>query len=200
MPEQLHGEFCCMVGTLLESLCTMKILPLCLLTLAATALCPLSASAGRLDIAVIQYGDARDANEQATAFAGANLFKITDSDSVESSDAAIRGGKVVFAQSLVVSPGASFAYSTRIGSSRADVSGAFSGSTVQVEITVQEGVDIGLRKFKTSSYSANGSLSSGQPSIIGIKASQGKTASAIKGQQKVISTSFSTLIVAQYVK
>ncbi len=178
----------------------MKTLSLCLLTLVASAFFPSSASAGRLDIAVIQYGDARDANEQAAAFAGENLFKITDSDSVESSESAIRGGKVVFAQSLVIAPGSSFANSTRLASSRADVSGTFSGSNVQVEITVQEGVNIGLRKFKSSSYAASGALSGGQASIIGIKASKGKTASAVKGQQKVVSTSFSTLIVAQYVK
>ncbi len=177
----------------------MKTLSLCLLTLAASALALSTAVAGRLDVAVIQYGDARDANEQAAAFAGENLFKITDSDSVESSDAAIRGGKVVFAQSLVISPGSSFAYSTRIDGSRADVSGTFSGSNVSIEITVQEGINIGLRKFKSSSYSASGSVS-GTASIIGIKASRGKTASAVKGIQKVISTNFSTLIVAQYVK
>ncbi len=178
----------------------MRISFLSCLLLATAALVPSNASAGRLDIAVIQYGDARDANEQATAFAGADLFKITDSDSVESKDSAIRGGKVVFAQSIGISPGSSFAHSTRIDDSRADVSGSFSGSNVTVEIAVQEGVDIGLRKFRRFNYSASGALSGGQATIIGIKASKGKTTSAIKGQTKVMSTNFSTLIVAQYVK
>ncbi len=178
----------------------MKTLSFCLLLLAVVVVSPQTASAGRLDIAVIQYGDARDANEQATAFAGEDLFKITDSDSVESSNAAIRGGKVVFAQSIVTSPGSSFAYSARIGGSRADVSGSLASSNVQVEITVQEGVNIGLRKFRSNSYSASGAISAGQASIIGIQASRGKTASAIKGKQQVVNTNFSTLIVAQYVE
>lgn len=198
--SERHREFCCMPGSLLESLCSMKTLSFCLLLLAVVVVSPQTASAGRLDIAVIQYGDARDANEQATAFAGEDLFKITDSDSVESSNAAIRGGKVVFAQSIVNSPGSSFAYSTRIGGSRADVSGSLASSNVQVEITVQEGVNIGLRKFRSNSYSASGAISAGQASIIGIQASRGKTASAIKGKQQVVNTNFSTLIVAQYVE
>ncbi|MGC1479913.1 MAG: hypothetical protein WA771_05390 [Chthoniobacterales bacterium] len=173
---------------------------LCLLTAAVFATSTHPALAGRLDIAVIQYADARDTNEQAAAFAAADLFDITDSDSVESRDSSIRGGKVVFLQSLTISPGSSFANSTRIENQRADVQGSFNDSRVQVEIMVQEGVDIGLRKFRRKTYSADGQLSGGQTSIIGIRSSSGKTASAIKGQTKVRNTSFSTLIVAQYSK
>ncbi len=178
----------------------MRISSLCLLGAVVFALIPASASAGRLDIAVIQYADARDQAEVAAAFAKADLFKITDSDKVESREKAIRGGKVVFAQSLAISPGSSFANSTRLGNQRADVSGSFSGNQVQVEISVQEGVDIGLRKFRRSEYSADGSLSGNAASIIAVKASSGRTATAVKGQQKVVNYNYSTLVVAQYTK
>lgn len=178
----------------------MKISTLCLLATAVFALLPASASAGRLDIAVIQYADARDQAEVAAAFAKSNLFEITDSDKVESRDKAIRGGKVLFVQSLSVSPGSSFTNATRLGNQRADVSGSLSGNRMQVEISVQEGIDIGLRKFSRSAYSADGTLSGNTASIIAIKASQGRTATAVKGQQKVVSYNYSTLVVAQYSK
>ncbi len=178
----------------------MRISLLCSFVAAVFAFLPASAEAGRLDIAVIQYSDSRDQAEMAAAFANANLFEITDSDKVESRDQAIRGGKVIFVQSLSISPGSSFANATRLGNQRADVSGSFSGNQVRVEISVQEGVDIGLRKFKRSVFSADGALSGNAASVIAVKASSGRTATAVKGQQKVVSYDYSTLVVAQYSK
>ncbi len=168
------------------------------LALLVAAVLPASVFAGRLDIAIIQFTDARSQGDLAAGLAKVDLFKVTDSDSTETSEPALRGGHVIFAQSLPATPGASFTTSTRLTNQRADVSGSLSGSNLAVEITILEGVKVGLRKFQQSSYSASGSVAGGVPVIIGIKQSSGKTQSAIKGKAKVISYDFTSVIVAHY--
>jgi hypothetical protein len=110
---------------------------------------------------------------------------------------AIRGGRVVFVQSLPVGKSGPFASSTRLTNQRADMQGRVSGNSVSAEITIQEGVDVGIRKFTRSTYSGTGSLSGPTPSIISTRSSTGRTQTAIKGQSKLTNYTFTTLIVAQ---
>jgi hypothetical protein len=168
------------------------------LVLLPAALLPASVFAGRLDIAIIQFTDARSQENIAAGLAKVDLFKITDSDSTETGDPALRGGHVIFVQSLPAAPGASFTTSTRLTNQRADVAGSLDGSHLNVEITIMEGVKVGLRKFQQSNYSASGSVAGGVPVIVGIKQSSGKTQSTIKGKAKVISYDFTSVIVAHY--
>jgi len=159
----------------------------------------LAAHAGRLDLAVIQYTDARDLDAIAQALQGVDLMKITDSDRVESNLPALHAGWVVFNQSLAVAAGSNFANSTRLGNQRADVSGTVSGSNVSVEITILEGVKVGLRKYRQSNYAGSGSVAGGVPRIIAIRQSKGKTQTAIKGRATIQEYNYTTLIVARYV-
>lgn len=159
----------------------------------------LAAHAGRLDLAVIQYTDARDLDAVALALQGVDLMKITDSDRVESNLPALHAGWVVFNQSLAVAAGSSFANSTRLGNQRANVSGTISGSNVSVEIAISEGVKIGLRKYRESTYAGAGSVAGGVPRIIAVRQSKGKTQTAIKGRATIQEYNYTTLIVARYV-
>ena len=156
--------------------------------------------AGQLTIAVVQYTDARTAEALSSGFAEADLTEITNSDKVESKDMAIKGGRVLFATTLPVGSGTSFAYSTRLGVQRADLSGRFSSPNLQANITLQDGVDIGIRKFSRSVFAGSGALSGSAPTIISIRESTGKTQSAVKGKATLKTYNFTTLVVAQWKK
>jgi len=156
--------------------------------------------AGQLTIAVVQYTDARTPESLAAGFSGVNLSEVTNSDNVESKDMAIRGGRVLFAQTSSISATASFANSSRLGSQRADVTGSLKAPSLKVQVVIQDGVDVGIRKFSRSVFSGSGALQGNSPTILGIRESTGKTQSAIKGKASVTSYSYTTLVLAQWVK
>lgn len=154
--------------------------------------------AGRVDLAVLQFSDARDPDAIAAALQEVDLLQITNSDRTETNIPALRGGNVVFVQSLGVSGNGPFANSTRLSNQRADVSGSLNSGKLNVEITIEEGVDVGLRKFTRRSYSGSGLVSSKGAKLLSFKQSKGRTQTAIKGQAKLTSYDFMTLVVAQY--
>lgn len=154
--------------------------------------------AGQLTIAVIQYMDARNADSLAAGFAATTLSEVTDSNKVEARDSAIRGGRVLFSQTIPVGKNTSFASSTRLGVMRADVSGKFNQPNLKVEVVVQEGVDVGIRKFSQSVFAGSGALANSNPTIISIRESTGKTQTAVKGNATLKTYNFTTLVLAQW--
>lgn len=176
----------------------MKLFLASLTLLIAVSLCTPSVLAGRLDIAVVQYGSDRDPDQLAAAFAQADLAEVTNSDSIESKDTIIRGGNVVFAQSLYINPGTKMTTSTRLGIARAEVTISLSAGSVSAEIIIEEGVDVGIRKFTRQVFSGSSAFSPGQTKIIGLKQSSGRSQTAVKGRSTLTTTSHSTLVLAQY--
>lgn len=168
-----------------------------ILSLLAVLVTSTLAHAGQLNLAVLQFTDARDPSEITSALAQVDLLKVTNSDRVETNVAGLRGGYVVFAQSIGVPSSGNFGNSTRIGNQRADVSGSLGGGRVNVEIAIEEGVKVGLRKFTRSVYSGSGEISR-VPQIISIKQSKGRSQIAIKGDAKLTSYNFTSVLVAQY--
>ncbi len=156
--------------------------------------------AGQLTIAVVQYTDARTADSLAAGFSSVKLSDVTNSDNVESSDPAIRGGRVLFAQTIPASASTAFSSSTRLGVNRADVTGRLQAPKLKVEVAIQEGVDIGIRKFSRSVFSGSGALQGDNPTILGIRESTGTTQSAIKGKATLKNYNFTTLVLGQWEK
>ena len=169
-----------------------------LAAIACLAAAPFTAHAGRLDIAVLQFTDKRDTSAMAEALRSVDLLQISDSDRTETKAPALRGGYVVFTQSIGVSSGGKFASSTRLSNQRADVSGFLNGTNLAVQIIVLEGVKVGLRKYRQSTYSGSGSVSGAVPQLIAVQQSSGKTQTAIKGRAKIISYDFTTIVAACY--
>lgn len=157
-----------------------------------------SVRAGQLTIAVMQFSDDRDPSVISQSLAGVNLAAITDSDRTETNETGLRGGWVVFAQTLNVNPGGAFASSTRLGNQRADVSGSLSGSNLSVRVTILEGVKVGLRKHRENTYEASGSVAGGVPQLVGVRQSKGKTQTAIKGRSTITTVNFTTIVAASY--
>lgn len=172
--------------------------PVLFASVAALFVASLAARAGRLDVAVLQFSDARDPAAMSEALRQVDLRKVTDSDRTETSVPGLRGGNVIFVQSLPVPAGGQFASSTRLTNQRADVSGSLAGSNLTVRISILEGVKVGLRKFRESVYEGTGSIAGGEAQLIGIKQSKNKSQTVIKNRSQTITYEFTSIIVAQY--
>lgn len=168
-----------------------------LLTALALVLAATPVFAGRLDIAVIQFGSERTPEELAAALSRSNLSEITNSDRTITSENELKAGNVLFAQSFVASPGARFATSTRLGNQRADVEGQLGSGRVSVNIDIIEGVKLGLRNYATSNYNGSGPVSAA-PQIISMKQTRIKGPQVEKGQTKMRTLYLTTILVAQY--
>jgi hypothetical protein len=159
---------------------------------------PLTAQAGRLDIFILQFVDERDQASIEEALGKVDMLKVTNSDRTETSVKGLRGGNVIFVQSLPISTGQNFASSTRLDNRRADVSGTLSGSSVSVRVTLMEGVKVGLRKYKEFVYEGAGAIGGGVPHLISINRSTNKTMEMVKDRQRTITYDSTTIIIAQY--
>ena len=158
----------------------------------------LAANAAQLDLAVVQFPEVKTVAELDAALAKINLTGITNSNRTMTTESYLKGGYVVFAQSLPFSD--RFASSTRLSNSRADVEGRVSGGRIAVKITLSEGVAAGLRRYSNRVYEANATLAPGQPRILSIRQISGKTTLAIRGQATVSETNFCCVIIGQITK
>jgi hypothetical protein len=154
-----------------------------------------SAFAAQLDLAVVQFPEVKTTAELNAALAGLNLAEITNADRTITSIPYLQGGRVLFCQSAPST--ASLNSSTRLGNSRAEVTGAFKNNSLQVEIRLSEGVDAGLRRFSNRLYSGSASLSTGSPQVLAVRTITGKTNSVSKEKAVVKETVTCHVILAQ---
>lgn len=173
----------------------MRTFLLCLLALSATLA---ASSAGRLDVAVVQFPEAKTPEELNAALANVNLFEMTNSNRTMTKEPYLKGGYVLFAQSLTVAPGSSFANVCRIRDQRADVQGRLGNGQLTLSIELMEGVKAGLRSFQNKLYSGSAPLSAGAPRVLSIRRIKGKAPHVVKGQAKMESYDLSTAVIAQY--
>ncbi|HEY5792613.1 MAG TPA: hypothetical protein VIS74_04900, partial [Chthoniobacterales bacterium] len=117
-----------------------------------------STFAGQLDLAVVQYATAKDSAELAAGFANVDLAEATNADSVIKGDNAIRGGSVIFAQTIPASPGSRLTTSTRLDARRVDVTTALNGLHLTANISIITGVQQALRSYTERTYAAEGDL------------------------------------------
>jgi len=154
-----------------------------------------SAFATQLDLAGIQFPEVKTAAELNAALAGLNLAALTNADRTLTNVPYLKGGTVLFTQSLPST--ASLNSATRLGNSRAEVTGAFKNNSLHVEIRLSEGVDAGLRRFSSRIYSGSAPLSTGAPRVLAVRTITGKTNSVSKGKAEVKETVTCHVILAQ---
>lgn len=163
------------------------------------ALLPLGhLAAGHLDIAVIQFPEARDPAALAAAFSEVDLAKLTDGDTTRTRNAALKNGKVIFSQGFPASRGGAFRSATRIGAYRSDVNGSLGTSGIDFRVSVTEGIQSGIRSFEKKSYNASGSLPSGPATIVSLRQGEGKAPYVVRGKSTVEKFSFTIVVAAQY--
>ena len=158
----------------------------------------LAANAAQIDLAIVQFPEVKSVGELDAALSKVNLAEITDSNRIMTKEPYLKGGYVVFSQSLAAAE--SFSSSTRLSNSRADVQGRLSGGKIAVRITLSEGVQAGLRRYSNRIYEANAALTPGQPRILSIRQISGKSTLAIRGQATVSETNFCCVVIGQITK
>ncbi|MEI8293719.1 MAG: hypothetical protein WCG66_06960 [bacterium] len=154
-----------------------------------------SAFSAQLDLALIQFPEVKTAQELNAALDGVKLSELTNADRTVTSVPYLRGGTVLFAQSAPAS--AVLNSSTRLANSRADVTGTLNQKALQVEIRLSEGVEAGLRRFSSRTYSGFATLSAPQPCVLSIRTLKGKTSSVTKGKSEVKESTTCYVILAQ---
>jgi len=161
----------------------------------ALAFQTLSVSAAQLDLAVIRFPETKTVESLNAALRGVNLMEITNSDRTMTPVSALKGGSVLFVQSLP--SGAVLQSTTRLGNTRADVKGALKNTTLQVEIKLTEGVEAGLRRFSSRTYSGLAALTHGEPCVVSLRTIVEKKQTAVKGKAEVTETVTCNAIIAQ---
>jgi hypothetical protein len=155
----------------------------------------LSAFASQLDVAVVQFPEVKTVEELNTALAGVSLADITNADRTVTTVPYLKGGMVLFAQSIPAAP--ILKSSTRLENARADVTGTLDQKSLQLEIRLSEGVDAGLRRFSSRAYSGAATLAQGHPAVVSIRILKGKTKSVTKGSSEVRESVTCHVILAQ---
>lgn len=158
----------------------------------------LAAHAGRLDLAVIQFPEPKTPEELDAALANVSLFDLADADRTRTSEPYLKGGYVIFAQSVGAAPGAKFSSITRLKNDRVDVEGNLGSGNISVSITTIEGVKAGLRSIESRVYSGQGPLPAGSPRVLSIRQIKGKAPHVEKGQAKMRTYDLTTVLIAQY--
>lgn len=154
----------------------------------------LIASAGQLDLAIVQFPEVKTASELNAALASVNLAEMTNADRTVTKVPYLQGGKVLFFQSAPTV--ARIISSTRLGNARADVEGSLKNHSLQLEIRLSEGVDAGLRRFSSRTYSGSAPLPVGAPRVVAVRTIVGKTNSVTKGKSEVKETVSCHVILA----
>ena len=154
--------------------------------------------AGRLDLAIIQFPEEKASAELENALAKVNLSEIANADRTRTTQPYLKGGYVLFAQRLAVSPGSGFWTATRLKNASAEVEGHLGAGSVSVSISLMEGVKAGLRTFQKKVYTGSGPLAPDLPRLLGVRHIHGRSPSFVKGQTKMESYHLTTVVVAQY--
>lgn len=155
-------------------------------------------TAGHLDVAVIQFPEEKTPEQLNAALAGLNLAEMTNSNRTMTRESYLKGGYVLFTQSLPVNRGTGFQSSTRIKDARADIEGWLGGGDLDVTISLMEGVQAGLRSFQKSTYRGRGPLATGTPRVLSIKQTKGRAPSVVKGKTSIDRYVLTTVVVAQF--
>jgi hypothetical protein len=169
-----------------------------LLPLLAVFAATLNLSAGRLDLAVIQFPEPKTVEELEAALANVSLAEVTDADRTRTEVPYLKGGYVIFAQSFGAAPGSKFGSSTRLRNDRVDVEGKLGSGSISVSISTIVGVKAGLRSIESRVYSGEGPLPAGTARVLSIRQIKGKAPHVEKGQAKMKNYDLSTAVIAQY--
>ncbi len=155
--------------------------------------------AGRLDFAVVQFAALLEQQELASALQKENLADLIVGDRLQSRQSLLQGGLVLFAQSLsVASANTNVSSITRIGNQEASVEGALRGRSIELKVSLAEGVDAPLRRFSRQVHSGSGTLQAGAPQILGFRQIESRTPTVVKGKSKIITQLTTNLLVYQY--
>jgi hypothetical protein len=153
----------------------------------------IAACASQIDLALIQFPEPKTAEALNEALAKVNLPQIANSNRTMTKERALQGGTVLFAQST---DSQNLDSSTRLGDVRVDVSGYYKNGRLEVQITISEGVDAGLRSFTKRSFQGVAELPQGTTRVISLRQIKRKSTVVEKGRSEVRESENSTALIA----
>ncbi len=153
-----------------------------------------AAFASEIDLALIQFPEPKTADALNEALAKVNLTEITNSNRTMTQERTLQGGAILFAQHIDSSDLNS---STRIGDFRADVTGVYKNGVLDIQITISEGVDAGLRSFKKRTFQGRAELPSGTTRVISLRSIIKKNTYADKGRIDIRESESTTALIAR---
>jgi hypothetical protein len=154
--------------------------------------------AGQLGVAVIEFPEEKSLTELQSAFATVNLLEMSNADRTRTANPSLKGGSVLFVQRFPASPGSSFAMTTRLKNSSAEVTGRMDHGRIALSISLMEGIQAGLRTFQKKVYAGAGPFSPGSPRILSFRQIRGRSPSVAKDQTRMQSYFLTAVVVAQY--
>ena len=155
----------------------------------------LPAFSGQLDLAVVQFPEAKTVAQLEEALVGVRLAALTNSNRTMTKTSCLKDGYVLFFQTL---PAASrFQTITRLSNNRADVEGSLGNGRIAVSIALSEGVAAGLRHFSRRVFQGASKLKAGQPYVVGLRQISEKTSQITRGDVHSKETLYCTAIIAQ---
>ena len=155
----------------------------------------LSVSAAQLDVAVLQFTELKSADEINAALVGVSLSDMTNGDRTNTKISALKGGQVLFAQSLSSAPNL-HSY-CRLSNNKVDLDGGYNNDILSLKITLSEEVNIGLRRLTSRIFEGSAPLPLGSSRVIAIRNIEGKSRSYTRGVVEVKNEFTCNLIVAQ---
>ena len=154
----------------------------------------IAAFATEIDLALIQFPEPKTIESLNESLSKVNLAEITNSNRTMTKERALQNGSVLFAQSTAAS---NLVSSTRLENLRADVSGSYKNGRLEVQITLSEGVDSGLRNFTKRIYQGAAELPPGSTRVISLRLITTKKTAAEKGRIEVRELETTTAIIAR---
>jgi len=155
----------------------------------------ISLSAAQLDVAVLQFTELKSADEINSALAGVSLSELTNGDRTNTKISALKGGQVLFAQSLSHTPKLS-SY-CRLSNNKVELDGGYNGGVLSLKITLSEELNIGLRRVSSRVYEGSAPLPLGSARVIAIRNIEAKSRSYTRGIAEVKNEFTCNVIVAQ---
>lgn len=154
------------------------------------------ALAGRLDFAVVQFPTHLEQSAVQEALEGESLADVIVGDRLQTRNGLIRGGLVIFAQTTYA--GSNLTNITRMGNQEASVQGAIRGQTIQIEVSLAEGVEAPLKRFSRRVHSGSGPLRSGSPQVLGFRQFETRIPNVVKGKSKTVTILQTVALIYQY--
>ena len=154
----------------------------------------IAASASEIDLALIQFPEPKTAETLNEALKKVDLSAITNSDRTTTKEPSLQYGSVLFTQHTDSS---NLITSIRLRDVRADVSGSYKNGRLDVQITISEGVDAGLRSFTKRVFQGTADLPLGSTRVISLRQIKRKSTVGEKGRSEVREIESTTALIAR---
>lgn len=151
--------------------------------------------AAQLHLAVVEFPEPKTTEQLASALVNCRLSDLTNSDRTVTKNPDLESGYVLFSQSYPSAPDVQS--STRIKSSRVDVSSRLQNGMLQVQITLSEGKDSGLHLFTQRVFQGQAPFKPGSPQVISLRKLTTKSKIFSKNQSDFKENTSTIVILAQ---